>query len=192
MPSSRNQHNQVAATPTTNETILFKDPLTSNANGWLDSNGRCYFQDQAYHIKDYICYAPVGDISDANITVQAKQVAGPLIYPYGIVFRLDSSSRNWYEFDITSNSHWLFRKVLQGVASLLVPYTPNAAIKGGLNTTNTLRVQAKGTHFVFFVNGTKVGEAVDTDFSNGLAALCAVGIDTQVEVAYNNFEITAA
>jgi hypothetical protein len=170
--------------------VLFSDSLASNANGWGDNNGHCFFQDNAYHIKNnYICYAPAGDISDANVTVQAKQVAGSLLYPYGIVFRRTSTG-NWYEFDIDSNSKWTFVKTVNETTTTLIDYTPNTAIKGGLNTVNTLRVQIKGTHFVFFVNGTQVGQADDTTFASGLTGLSAGGDAT--EVAYTNFEITKA
>lgn len=171
-------------------TILFQDPLTNDTNGWGDTNGNCFFQDQAYHIKDnYICYAPAGIISDANISVQARQVAGSLVEPYGIVFR-QTSTKNWYEFFIDSNSQWVFDKVVNGTLVALVKPTPNAAIKGGLNTVNTLLVQTKGAHFEFFVNGTNVGEANDTAFTSGQAGLAAGG--EGVEVAFNNFQITAA
>lgn len=199
--NARNQQGQAGAgatatsplttpspTATPGGTILFQDPLTSNANGWLDSNGHCFFQDNAYHIKNsYYCLAPAGNIADANISVQAKQVAGSLRYPYGIVFRR-ASSGNWYEFDIDSNSKWVFFKVVNGTLSTLVNYTPNAAIKGGLNTAKSLMVQAKGSHFVFFVNGTNVGDADDSTFASGSSGLSAGGPDT--EVAYNNFLIT--
>ncbi|HLW00650.1 MAG TPA: family 16 glycoside hydrolase [Ktedonobacterales bacterium] len=179
-------------TPTPGEVVLFQDSLTSNTNGWAnDANeSHCFFKDKSYHVKDgYYCLAPAGSVSDANITVQVKQVAGSLRYAYGIVFRR-ASPGNWYEFDIDSNSKWVFRAVINNSSSTLVPYTPNTAIKGGLNQVNTLRVQAKGTHFTFYVNGIKVGEAADTMFSSGYSGLSADGADT--EVAYNNFQITAA
>jgi hypothetical protein len=179
-------------TPTFDETVLFQDPLTSNTNGWhTDANeSHCFFKDTSYHIKDnYYCLAPAGQFGDATISVQAKQVAGPLRYPYGIVFRRTSPG-NWYEFDIDSNSKWVFWAAINGAARMLVPYTPNAAIKGGLNQINTLLVQVKGTHFTFYVNGTQVGEAADTLFASGYCGLSAGG--PNLEVAYNNFEITAA
>ncbi len=180
--------------PTTNtalpSNVIFSDPLTSNANGWGDSNGHCFFQDNSYHIKNnYICYAPAGNITDANVTVQVEQVAGPLLYPYGIVFRRTSTG-NWYEFDIDSNSKWTFVKTVNETTTTIVDYTPNAAIKGGLHTLNTLLVKIKGTHFEFFVNGTQVGQADDTTFASGKIGLSAGGAAT--EVAYTNFEIDKA
>ncbi|HEY7350541.1 MAG TPA: hypothetical protein VH599_19690 [Ktedonobacterales bacterium] len=170
-------------------TILFQDALTSNINSWPEES-HCSFHDNAYHIKNnFACFAPAGNFGDENITVQAKQVAGSLRYAYGIVFRRTNKS-NWYEFDIDGNSEWVFIKVVNEKVSMLVHFTLNAAIKGGLNTTNTLRVQAKGAHFEFYINGTKVGKADDTTFSSGKSGLVANGDGT--EVAYNNFQITGA
>ena len=169
-------------------TIIFQDALTSNINRWADDS-HCFFQDNSYHIKDsYLCYAPAGNIGDAQITVQAKQVAGSLLVGYGIAFR-HTSTGNFYEFEISGNSAWRFAKFINGTFTEIVQSTANAAIKGGLNTVNTLSVSIKGTHFEFFVNGTKVGEATDSTFSTGLAGL-RVGNDG-AEVAYNNFQITA-
>lgn len=173
---------------TPGSTILFQDPLTSNTNGWAETNGRCFFQDNAYHIaNNTVCYAPAGNFSDENIIAQAKQIAGALNHPYGIVFRRRDKD-NWYEFDIDGNSRWGFFKIANGEPTALVKFTSDAVIQGGLNTTNTLLVQAKGSHFVFYVNGTNVGEADDSTFNTGLSGLVAQG---SIEVAYTNFQITA-
>jgi hypothetical protein len=174
---------------TPNATILYQDPLTSPTSGWANDGSRCFFQDSSYYVQNNtVCYAPAGDISDANFTVQAKQVAGSLNAAYGIIFRREDIN-NWYEFDIDSNSKWVFLKVVNGQAHFLVNFTPNLAIKGGLNSVNTLLVQAKGSHFTFFVNGANVGQADDSTFVTGLSGL---GANQSIEVAYNNLQITAA
>ena len=179
-----------SSNPIPGTNVLFSDPLTSDTTGWSTDTNHCLFQDNAYHVKnDIVCFAPAGNIDDANITVQAKQVAGPLIDGYGISFRR-ASSGNRYDFEMNSNSEWAVFKVVNNTATALVPYSPNAAIKGGLNTTNSLRVEMKGARFVFFVNGVQVGEVDDSTFASGLVGLTASGADT--EVAYTDFEITKA
>lgn len=173
-------------TSTPNETILFQDPLTSNTNGWANDS-HCFFQNNSYHIKDnYVCYTPIDNVVDETISVQVKQVAGSVLYPYGIVFRRESPG-NWYEFDIDSNGKWVFFKAVNRTPTRLVNYTANAAIKRGLNTTNTLMVQFKGSLFTFFINGTQVGTAQDTTLSFGGSGLEA-GLG--VEAAFNNLLIT--
>jgi hypothetical protein len=190
--NTRPHQAQTSATPTPTSIILFQDPLTSNANGWHNDANRshCFFADNSYHIKNgTVCYAPTGQFEDMTISVQARQVAGSLQYPYGIAFRLTPSTSSWYEFDIASAGGWVFLEYIDGAVSFLSPFTTAAAIKTGLNTTNTLQVQAKGTHFTFFVNGIKVGEAVNTMYTSGYCGLSAGGPDT--EVAYTQFQISA-
>jgi hypothetical protein len=195
-----NSHNQPGTTgvgvtattaltpsPTPTPTPLFQDPLTSNANGWSnDSN--CFFQGGAYHIKDgFICYAPADSVGDAAISVDVKQLSGPLLNPYGLVFRRTSTG-NYYEFDIDGNGKWAFFRTVNNTGTRLVDYTANAAIKKGLNATNTLMVQEKGSHFTFFVNGTQVGNSDDPTFPSGISGLEAYD---SIEVAFNNFLITS-
>lgn len=173
--------------PGTN-TVLFSDPLTTNINNWSSDSSHCFFEANAYHIKNNsVCYSSAGSIGNASISVQAKQVAGSPLLPYGLVFR-SGGKGNWYEFDIDSNGSWDFVKVVNDTTSEIVHSTPNKAIKSGLNTTNTLMVQIKGSHFVFFVNGAQVGQADDTTFSSGETGLAVLGAST--EVAFNNFKIT--
>jgi hypothetical protein len=180
--------------PDTN--ALFSDPLTSDINGWSVIDSHCFFQDNTYHIKDsVVCFAPyTHSVSDASITVQAKQVAGPLTQLYGIIFRgsnrlAGSTDGNWYEFAIDSDRQWGFFKSINGTGSIIVDETTSTAINGDRDATNTLTVQAEGSHFVFFINGTQVGEADDSTFATGAVGLFA---DSNTEVAYTNFEITAA
>ena len=79
-----------ASTP--NATILYQDPLTHNTNGWANIGSHCFFQDNSYHVENNtVCFAPAGNFGDANITVQARQLAGSLLHPYGIVFRRNES-----------------------------------------------------------------------------------------------------
>jgi hypothetical protein len=176
-------------TPTSNETIILQDPLTSNTNGWANDadKSHCFFQDNSYYVRDnYVCYTPTANIADEAISVQVKQVAGSALYPYGIVFRREGPV-TWYEFDIDSNGKWAIFKAANGAVTPLVNFTANAAIKRGLNMTNTLMVQFKGARFTFFINGTQVGTAQDATFSYGGSGLSA-GAD--VEAAFNNLLIT--
>jgi hypothetical protein len=170
-------------TATPNETRFFQDPLTSNQNGWA-ADSHCFFQNSAYHIRDgYLCYAPIGTLADLSVSVDVQQVSGPDNWFYGIVLRR-ASKGNYYVFDIDSRGKWLFGKVVNNTYSDILPYRPDPAIKTGLNVRNTLLVRTKGTHFDFYVNGTKVGETDDATFASGK---CGVHGDSHLEAAFNNF-----
>lgn len=172
------------ATPV--EQVIFTDPLTAPTHPWETDSTHCLFRGGSYHIlKDFICSAPIGVQSDVAISVQARQVAGTDRAFFGISLRF-SGAGNFYDFLITSNSTWLFEKVVRGASSVLVPETASPALKPGLNMVNILLVRVKGAHFDFFINGTSVGQANDSTFSSGLMGL--IGSEN-ADVAFNNFQV---
>jgi len=158
------------ATPTPAETVLYQNTFNSTVDDWTQDD-HCQSKSDGYHIADgFICYAPIGAQSDVNVSVDAQEVSGPTTTGYGIVFRRVSAG-NYYRFLIDSNGKWFFDKCVGGSCTTLTDFTANAAIKGGLNTKNTLRVEAKGSHFDLFVNGTQVGTQDDTTFTSGEVGL---------------------
>jgi hypothetical protein len=167
-------------------TQLFTDPLTSNTNSWANDT-HCFFQPDGYHVKGgYLCYAPVGNISNGIVSVDVKQISGPITYFYGIVIRRTSRG-NYYLFEIDSNGKWRFSKVVSSTFADVLPYVPNAAIHRGLNATNRLKVIMQGNNFTFFINGTQVGQATDSTFASGR---CGVVDDiSSGEVVFTNFEV---
>lgn len=175
-----------SATATPAETVVYQNAFTSTADDWAQDDN-CQSKSDGYHISDgFICYAPIGSQSDVNVTVNVQQVSGPTTTGYGIAFRR-ASAGNFYEFLIDSNGKWFFDKCVESNCTTIVDFTANPAIKGGLNTSNTLKVAAKGSHFEFFVNGTSVGSQDDTTFTSGI-----VGIESgdSIDCAFTNLVIT--
>lgn len=173
---------------TPGETVLFQDPLTSNTNGWINDPLRCFFQNNAYHIQNgYICFAPAGITSDVNISVDAAQISGPTSAAYGIILRR-ASQGNYYQFVIDSNSQWGFGKVANDKTyTALIRVKTNSALKGGINTVNHLMISAKGAHFAFYINGTKVGETDDSSYASGQSGLFC---GDNSEAIFTNFQMT--
>lgn len=159
------------ATATPAETVLYQNTFASAASDWANDT-HCSLGSGGYHVKDgYVCYAPIGQQSDVDVTVDAKQVSGATNQPYGIAIRLNDSTGARYEFDVDGIGHWVLLRCDGQSCDRLVDYTASAAIHGGLNTSNTLEVRAKGTHFDFFANGTKIGQVDDTTYASGLVGL---------------------
>jgi hypothetical protein len=175
-------------TPTPTPTVIYSDPLTAGATS-MGGTQHCVVQSDGLHVRDnFACFVPAGTLTDLDVTVQVKQISGKTTAPYGIEVR--RSSGGWYEFDIDGNSEYVIAKCVGSTcttATTLVDFTKSAAINGGLNTTNTLKVRAVGSHFDFYVNSTKVGGADDATFSAGEVGLSS---DTGIEVAYSNLKIT--
>ena len=167
--------------------IIYQDALNgSTKTDWADDSN-CFFGDGGYHIKAaFICYAPSDKVGDGVTTVTVKQISGPITYGYGLVIRRPSKG-NYYEFLIDANGKWLFDKVVNGQTTDIVKFTANSAIKTGLNQGNTIAVQAKGSHFVFSVNGTQVGTADDTTFTSGDTGLSG---NDGIEVVYTSLIIS--
>jgi hypothetical protein len=184
-----------ASTPTATATglgsVVFQDPLTSNANGWF-SGQYCFFGSDGYHINNGICGAPTEVPNDVNVSVQTRQISGSTQEAYGLIVRgtQSSSTITGYYFGIASAGAWTFIKLGTSASTTtsLVGFTANSAIHTGLNATNTLMVHAKGSHFTLFVNGVQVGTSDDTTYASGGVALAA---PAPIEVVYTNLLLTA-
>lgn len=172
---------------TATATVIYGNTFSSDASGWPQDPGKCFLGSGGYHsVNGYLCYAPAGVQTDADISVSVQQISGHTTTAYGIVLRRVGIG-NYYRFMIDSNSKWLFDKCVNDICTALIAFTHNAAIKGGLNTSNTLEVSAKGSHFNFFVNGTKVGGAIDKTFASG-----AVGVVSgeAIECVFTDFIVS--
>ncbi len=179
---------QPTPTQTPAPTVVFSDPMTSNANGWHEGDG-CSFKSDGYHINAAeICFAPFNTPADANVSVQATQVSGSVQAGYGLAVHAAPSgnSFNGYLFLMAGAGAWTFIK--SGSAdSVVVPFTATAAIHTGLNATNTLEVHIQGSHFDFFINGVQVGQADDSTFTGSISGL--VG-NSGADVAFTNYTVT--
>ena len=168
--------------------VIYQDALNGSTKDQWANDSNCFFGSGGYHINAaFICYAPspADKVGDAVTTVSVTQTSGPITYPYGLVIRRVSKG-NYYEFLIDANGKWLFDKVVNGTSTDIVKFTPDKAIKTGLNQSNTISVQAKGSHFVFSVNGTQVGTADDSTFTSGETGLSG---NDNIEVVYTNLVI---
>jgi hypothetical protein len=189
-PLTAAQQQQANATATAQSNVLLNDPLTSDVNNWPSSDTHCFINPDGYHISNgYYCEAPIGDVGDGSVTVTAKEIAGSTLYPYGIVFRL-GGDQSHYSFMIDSNSKWVFFKIdASGKATRLKDYTANTAIHGGLNASNTLKVDFRGETFTCSVNDQMVGVVTDvgTPLGSGKIGLEA---GDNVTAVFTNFIAT--
>ncbi len=174
--------------PTLSSTKVYSNTFASNADGWLQDPGHCYLGSDGYHAAaGYYCTAPTVEQDNVDISVKAQQVSGPTTQGYGLVFRLQDKD-NFYAFMIVGNGEWVVLRCVNDDCTTPVYFTANDAIKGGLNTINTIKVVATGSHFVFFVNGVTVGDLVDTTFSFGKVGFIAGG--TTIDCAFTDLVIT--
>lgn len=137
---------------------LYGTDLTTPGGGWIDDGSQCYFSPQGYHVQTYRahleawCYSNQQQFSNVVITVQAQLLRGDT---YGLVFRLNPTTRAFYILELNKAGQYRFVKA-NGSNPLnwltLIDWTPSSAIRSGYNQTNTFLVVATGPHFRFYIN----------------------------------------
>jgi hypothetical protein len=173
------------ATSTPVGTVVYQSSLEGAAGGWVNDT-HCSSKADGYHISgNYLCYAPVTQQGDVDISVTVRQLSGSYSLLYGIVFR-SSGKGSYYLFGVDGNGKWTFAKLSNNTSTYLIRPTANAAINAKLDEPNTLEIKAIGSQFDFYVNGIQVGQSKNTAYSTGLIGLTSEG---GVEVVYANVRI---
>lgn len=176
-------------------TPLLTDSLASNqANRWAVDGTHCLFTDGAYHAvvtqTDFLQVCTLQGLSWSNMTIQ---VDATLITGNDVDVLLRANSDSFYDFGITNQGHFFFRRHDHpggNYYDYLIPDTASSAIGTGLQK-NTLLVIANGSTFKLFINGVFVGEANDSTYSSGqlLLASGAVSPQTAGEGSFANLRI---
>ena len=126
-------------------------------------------------------------VSDFYTAVDARRVSGDLQNRYAIAFRDDGD--NYYLF--TTGDEGQFAVFLWYTQNwdAIIDWTTTTAVRPG--EANRLAVLAQGSHFEFFINGEKVGEADDDRVKTGLVGIAAEVVNGgQTGVfEYDNFEL---
>lgn len=111
------------------------------------------------------------NFSDGIYEVEATPVEGPLDNGYGLIFRADAESGNFYLFEISSDGYVWIGRYNDGIAEersiIGGGWLESPAILRGLNVTNKLQVQAEAGNLIFYVNNQEVGRVTDNTFTSG-------------------------
>lgn len=182
-----------ATTLTPGGTILYDNSFANDDTGWSDDGTHCFLDKDGYHVKAAGCFAPVGPVSDVDIVVQAKQLAGPANYGFGIMLRAQSEPGKFYGVVIDSSGRWAAYRCIgvtkDGAASdckYVVNPKAASAIHPGRGVSNTLEVRAEGSEFQVYVNGTNVGSFEDSTYPTGEIGL----VSTAVDAIFTNLSIS--
>ncbi|MEM7334123.1 MAG: hypothetical protein AAF490_18705 [Chloroflexota bacterium] len=136
------------------------------------------------------------EFSDGIYEVEATQRSGPVDNGYGMIFRVNDESDDFYSFQISGDGFVWIGRYRQGGIEEAEPiiddwWFPSEAINQGIDQTNILRVQAEGQNLIFFVNDTEVGRVSDASFANGDIGLMVrtLGLGG-VNVEFDNFSVS--
>lgn len=132
-------------------------------------------------------YPPTMNVSDFYLAVDIERSDDFDGSDYGLIFRKNPGG-DFYYFGIDRGS-FIVALYLNGGWSDLITWTKTTAISP--DKKNRLTVIAQGPHFIFLINGRRVGEASNNKIKNGAVAL-ALEIHSenhQAIIAFDNFEL---
>jgi hypothetical protein len=185
------------ATPTPSN-VLFQDDFAEPTSQWDRINtpeGITDYQDGAYRIYvnlvDSDIWANPGlDFGDVRVEVDAAKAGGDDNNVFGLICRYLSND-NFYFLVVSSDGYYGIGKVKDGVQKLIGTESmpPTEEVNKG-DATNHLRADCVGDRLTLFVNGEKLGEQTDADFSRGDVGLFAGAFETPgTDIRFDNFSV---
>jgi hypothetical protein len=136
------------------------------------------------------------DFADGWYEVEATQVGGPDNNLYGLVFRIDNETDDFYTFQISGDGYvWIGRYKGGGdvEATPIVGdwWFESQAIKQGTGLTNVLKVRAEAGNMIFYVNNQEVGRVTENSFAQGDIGLIVGSLgEGGVQIQFDNFKVT--
>ena len=175
--------------------LAILDPLSSNSLGYQwdvanGSTGSCNFTGGVYQVSTpktqffLFCASNSTTYNNFAFEAQIKILKGDC---GGLIFRGDINTGKLYLFELCQDgSYNLFiYRDFNGNSTLLANGT-SAAIKPGLNNSNTIAVTAQGTTLTAYVNMQKVASVTDRSYSQGYIALVTDANNNPTQVAFSN------
>ena len=179
--------------------VLFQDDFSDKDSGWLtlrEENRIIDYEDGGFRIWvnqpgfDYWSVAGIS-FTDVVLEVEATKLGGPDDNDFGLICRY-VDEETFYGFLISSDGYYGITKRNQGDHQVISAETMQFSniIKIG-DATNTIRAECVGNRLSFWVNGMKLAEEIDNDYSTGDVGLIAGSFDKiGVDILFDNFVMT--
>lgn len=130
---------------------------------------------------------------DGVYTVEATPVDGPMDNGYGMIFRADPKTGDFYLFKISADGYvWIGRYKAGAEDATIIGnhWFESPAVQQGLNVTNILQARAEAGNLIFFVNGQEVGRVTDDTFATGDVGLLVQSLgEGGVRVKFDNLSV---
>jgi len=194
------QADPTAVTPTqAPSNILFQDDFSDPKSGWhtLRDGDQLidYEQDglRFYVTETQFDFWSIPSLSfeDVHIDVIAVKLGGPDDNDFGVICRYQDEE-HFYGFLISSDGYFGISKMVDGEHTLLgsEEMQPTDAINPGA-ASNAIAVDCIGDKLSLTVNGTKLLEVEDSDYTRGDIGLLAGTFDSPgVDILFDNFIVT--
>ncbi len=182
--------------PSQSGKILFQDDFSDPSSGWnrvTTTKGQTDYADGVYRIfvnepNLDIWSMPGRNFTDVHIEVDALKVGGERDNRFGIICRAISVD-SFYTFIISSDGYYGIGKIkaqdyhLIGMDAL----QPSKAIRLG-TALNRLRADCVGDRLTLYVNGEKLAEVQDAEYSSGDVGLIAGTYQSAgTDIRFDNF-----
>ena len=127
-------------------------------------------------------------VSDFHVTVNCKHILGSKAgSSWGAIFRVQDN-RNYYYFHMTDSQFFAVSVTRDGEWLNVVDWTRTNAIKP--NGVNQLEVIARGTHFIFLINGQIVSEIDDDHYIQGIVGVAIEGYNFGEKIIFDFLDFT--
>lgn len=189
---------QVAEVATPSGEVLFQDSFSDPGSGWLqgeDEVGSIEYENGglSFHIQHETSAKisiPRLQFTDVSIETTAKKVAGSDDNEFGIVCRYKDQD-NFYFFTISSDGYYGIGKYKENVLYLIgMDKMKTSDLINQGEQENHLRLDCIGPALTFYINGQKIGQVFDNDFSFGDVGLLAGTFrSSDTQLLFDNFSV---
>ncbi|WP_435414819.1 hypothetical protein [Polaribacter aestuariivivens] len=154
------------------KTILY-DSFYSNTNNWALSNdsnavleinnGKYYFEYKGQKGWTSTKILDLDTQKDFKIEASIQKIAGIRNNGFGLIFGREDGG-NQYQFLITSSGSFAIDKYENNQLQSLQDWKESSAIKKENFSTNNIKIEKRGSDYVFFINNTEVHRAYNLNF----------------------------
>ncbi len=187
--------------PVSDPDVLYLDDFKTLIGGWpqqeFDNFYIGYHEPEWYHVEiqspndDALVTLP-GEVFDdftaeVEVFVESTLTAPEGDFRYGLVYR--RSGNLWYAFTISPRTGtWSVLKRTPDRLEVLLEGESETLL--GLEGTDTLRVDSRGSTSLFYINGQSIGSINDPDYARGeLGFYVETFDDPQVHIHYDRLTI---
>jgi len=182
--------------------LIYEDDFSDPGSGWdtydEDDTWAGYW-DSGYRLavyrENYTAWAvpsPALSLTDFEVEVTARQIAGPLDNNLGLLVRYQEDSDSFYWFQISSDGYYSVDLRRDGEWVTVIGWKASDAIQQGLEATNRLRVRCSGDRFSFYVNDVFLTDVQDATLQQGSIGLAVGAFDEPgVEIVFDDIRVYA-
>ncbi len=195
----------MASAPAFNNVVL-RDDFTNAASGWPlrdDGDVKTEYKINTYHVmmqKDNtsVLLHPkqTFNLTDVSVEVTAASAAGPIENSFGVACRV-KDEMNYYRLVIGADGFFGIAKVKAGENTWLAFHESLSSLinvrksPADVGKSNTLRADCIGDKLSLFVNGRKLDEVRDSEFTTGDVGLRIGTEKAAAEVSFKDFVVHA-